>query len=288
MRPTRPTLRIGTVSNRKRRRRAPGEPLGPRVRAALRSAGTTALRAGRPVLRVGAALAVAALVTGAGLVAYRALVRSPRFAIAEVRLPTLERIPRDELERLVGVRPGESLLGADIKAAEAALATHPWIKTARVRRELPRTLVVEVTERKPVALVALGGPLYLVERDGVPFKRAAMAETDGLPIVTGVARDRYRAVPEAAHALFREAVSVADAYAAGGQRPPLGEIHADPRYGFELETVRGARIHLGRGDLAAKLRRLDLVLQRLGAEVAEIRLDNATRPDRVTVRPAST
>ncbi len=286
-------MKLGKHANKRRRAtRAPGEPLGPRITARLRGLGATIVRAGRPALKASAAIGVAAMLVGGGLGAWRLVERSPRFAIGEIRLPPLERVTVSDVERALDAKVGQSLLGVRVTAAERAIAALPWVKSVHVRRELPRTLSVEIVERKPVALVALGGPLYLVEKDGVPFKRAQVSETEGLPIITGISRERYRAVPEAAHALVREALTVADAYAQAGSRPRLGEIHAHPLRGFEIEAVpaggRAVRVYLGKGDLEGKLRRLDQVLGKVGgAGATSVRLDNASRPDRVTVRLAS-
>ncbi len=286
-------MRLGKHANKRRRAMlAPGEPLGPRMAVRLRGLGRTLVRAGRPALKATAAIGVAAMVVGGGLGAWRLVERSPRFAIGEIRIPPLGRVAVVDVERALDARIGQSLLGVRVGAAEEAIAALPWVKSVRVRRELPRTLSVEIVERKPVALLALGGPLYLVEKDGVPFKRAQVAETEGLPIITGISRDRYRAVPEAAHALVREALAVLDVYGRAATRPRLGEIHAHPLHGFEIEAVpasgRALRVYLGQGDLEGKLRRLDQVLGKVGgAGATSVRLDNASRPDRVTVRLAS-
>jgi hypothetical protein len=295
------------VKNKRRRLGNPGEPLGPRLRRGLGGVGAALVRGSRPALKATAAIAIGAAIIGGGLYAHRVLTQSPRFAITEIRSPLLERLTPAELERALGIKVGDNLIAVSLQAGEQNLSALPWVKSVRLRRELPHALAVDLVERKPAGLVSLGGPLYLVEKDGVPFKRATLAETEGLPVITGIARDRYKAVPEAAHALIRQALEVGARYSENARRPPLGEIHADPLYGFELETAprpnaRGAgstRIYVGRvdprrsadgqvGELEAKLHRLDLVLGSIGAEgAATIRLDNATRPDRVTCKLAS-
>jgi cell division protein FtsQ len=49
----------------------------------------------------------------------------------------------------------------------ARLASHPGVERVEVTRELPGTLVVEVTERRPVALVPAGAALRAVDERGV-------------------------------------------------------------------------------------------------------------------------
>jgi cell division protein FtsQ len=50
---------------------------------------------------------------------------------------------------------------------ESRVASHPEIATVEVRRKLPGTLVVEVTERAPVALVPASGGFRVYDERGV-------------------------------------------------------------------------------------------------------------------------
>jgi cell division protein FtsQ len=53
------------------------------------------------------------------------------------------------------------------KPLVARIATHPEIQSAVVRRKLPGTLVVEVVERVPVALVQAAGGMRVYDQRGV-------------------------------------------------------------------------------------------------------------------------
>jgi cell division protein FtsQ len=240
----------------------------------------------RKLVLVGKVLVVIAVV-GLSLLAGRQVVRhviaSPRFAVQELRVSATTHMTAEEIEELAGVAVGDQLLTVDPDRVAARLAAHPWIATARVRRELPSVLSIEVTERRAVAS-ALMGALYLLDDSGRPFKRATFEEADGLPAITGVTREQYAALRPASEAVFREALALLDAY---GDRPKLSEIHVDPRMGFSLVLLDGAgEIRLGRGGTEEKLARLDLILAALGprgpAALATVYLDGAVA-DRVTV-----
>ncbi len=242
---------------------------------------------------VGKALVVAAVVAGAvwaGRQVVRHVIASPRFAVRDVEVGPSTRVTADEIRDLSGVRIGDRLLAVDPDAVAARLATHPWILSARVRRELPSTLAIEVTERKAVASALLGA-LYLLDADGRPFKRATFAEADGLPVITGVTRDQYAAVRATSEAVFRQALALAALYAGGHpERPKLSEIHVDTRAGFSLILYDGSgEIRLGRGDFEAKLARLDRIFAALGgrgpAALRTVYLDGPLS-DRVAIRMA--
>jgi cell division protein FtsQ len=260
-------------------------------RASIAAVVGDGLRAvGQKLVVLGRILTVLAFVAGAGL-AGRQLVRhviaSPRFAVKDIRVGATEHISADEVRTLAGVHIGDRLLAVDADAVAATLATHPWIASARVRRELPSVLAIDVVERHAAAS-ALIGALYLLDDAGRPFKRATLEEADGLPVITGVTREQYAALRPASEAVFRETLALIAAY--GDDRPALSEVNIDPRTGFSLVLFDGGgEIRLGRGDYAAKLSRLDRILAAAGsrgpAALGTVFLDGPN-PDRVTVRLA--
>jgi cell division protein FtsQ len=266
--------------------------------------GTVLAGLGWRLLFVGKMLAalaalVAALYAGQMVVAHVAA--SPRFALREIRVGATQHIAREEIVGRTGVSLGDRLLAIDTDEVAARLARHPWIAGVRVRRELPATLVVDVTERTAAAVAVIGG-LYLVDQKGHPFKRATLLEAQGLVVLTGISRPEYLGLRAASEAAFREALAVQAEYqhpdslaaartgAAGSGRPPLSEIHLDPRGGLSLFLYDGGgEIRLGRGGTADKLARLDEILAELGpANLSALRvvyLDGRVG-DRVPIRLA--
>jgi cell division protein FtsQ len=188
------------------------------------------------------------------------------------------------------------LLSIDTDEVAARVASHPWIAAARVRRELPSALAIDVTERSAAAIAVLGS-LYLIDEGGHPFKRATLDEADGLVLLTGISRQQYAAFRDASAAAYREALAILDEYRSpdsGKARPALSEVHIDPRYGFSLIlNDGGAEIRLGRGDYTDKLERLDRIFAGLPsfgarglASLQTVHLDGPNR-DRVPIRLAA-
>jgi cell division protein FtsQ len=248
---------------------------------------------GRKLVVVGkvvVVMAIVALSVLAGRQVVRHVIASPRFAVKEIRVAATKHVTADEIQELAGVEIGDRLLTVDPDGVAAKLTTHPWIATARVRRELPSVLSIEVTEREAVA-TALLGALYLLDHHGRPFKRADFDEADGLPVITGVTREQYAAVRGASEAVFREALALLVSYREVPGRPKLSEVHVDSRAGFSLVLLEGAgEIRLGRGGTDEKLARFDQLVAAAGprgaAALATVYLDGA-QADRVTVRLAA-
>jgi len=242
--------------------------------------------------KVLAALVALAATVWLGRIVIQHVVASSRFALREIRVGPSAHLGREQIEALAGVGLGDPLLDLDTDAVAARLARHPWIAAARVQRQLPGALVIEVTERRAAAVATLGA-LYLLDESGHAFKQATIEETEGLVVLTGLTREQYSGRREASESAFREALALLNSYrqpGRGAARPDLSEIHVDPRSGFSLFLYdTGAEVRLGRDGIAEKLGRLDEILAALGpsglAATRVIHLDGPAK-DRIPIRLA--
>ena len=241
---------------------------------------------------LGRALSVAlpgALAIGLALVAWPyvgdAAARHPYFAVREVEVVVRghHRLPADEVRAAAGIAPGTSIWEVDAAAAEARLAGHRWIRAARVRRELPHRVVIEVREERPLAIVALedGKGEYYVSPHGHLFAPVEASDARDFPYLTGLARadlkDGERFGPRALHralALVRQSGGLA-----------VSEVHVDRVWGLTLLPVRpSVPIELGWSGFAAKLARLPRVLTLWAGREGEIVAVNLRFDDEVIVR----
>lgn len=209
------------------------------------------------------------------------------FAMKQVQVLGNARVTDVQVTKLGGLVLGSNLIAMDVGSVERALSSHPWVKSVVVRRHLPGTLTVQITENQPVALLALD-ELYLVDGDGEPFKRAQAAEAMDLPLVTGIARDALVSRRDETRLVIRRALIALDAYgrSAVSKGHAVSEVNVSDS-GLTLVTTSGQEIVLGEADVEPALERLarirkELSARQLTAEV--IRLDNRTRPDWVAVQ----
>ena len=246
-----------------------------------------ALREG---LRFAALWSLAAVAAGAlGMVGWRYLTAGEALRIRSLTVTGTTRASAAEVLALSPVKVGDNLLAADVDAVERAAARHPWVASATVHRRLPPSLEVRVVEREPGALVDLGG-LYLADRRGEVFKRAAAGDGLDLPLVTGFGREDYLQRRAAVEGQVRAALALLEEYDREGLSPvaPVSEVHLDGDGGVVLYVgEEGTQVRLGTGDLQQKLVRLRRVLEALRAEgrrAEVIHLDDRSHPDRVGVR----
>lgn len=224
--------RPGSVWSRLPRRRAIADACG---RAVRRSLPAIAVTAGITVIGIGA------------WASYRFVTTSERFAITSIDVTGETHLSADQIRAALPVKIGDNVFATNLgRVADALLAT-PWVASSSVRRVLPHTLVVEVTEHAPVAMVDLGD-LYLVDSTGHPFKRAQLETGDGadLPVVTGIDRATYEAAPGSTAATITATLTALATWRQEPSRPAIGELHLDAHHALTLRTYEHATaIQLG-------------------------------------------
>jgi len=243
----------------------------------------------RALLRVLATICVTVATLWAGLATYQHTTTSPYFAISEIVISGLGRLTKEELLNTAGFKEGTNIFRFDVEMARRKLVNHPWIETAMVKRQLPRNLVIDVSERKSVAVVILDVP-YLVDETGEVFKRWAKGDPIPAPVISGISREEFIEDPDRIQAKIRDAIHLAKRYRQVGleRKAPLAEIHCEVNGGFSFATKNDPfYVRFGLGPYRGKLSRLKLLLSRLsrdGKRPAMIFFDNKVRPDRVTVK----
>lgn len=109
---------------------------------------------------------------------------SPLLDVDRIEVTGVDRLDPDEVVSANdGVR-GVPLLWADLASVRERTEALPWVARVRVERRWPDHLVVRVTERAPVAIVATeDGQRHLVLTGGrVPRGRPTRAD-EGLPVI---------------------------------------------------------------------------------------------------------
>lgn len=158
-----------------------------------------------------------------------------------------------------------SMLLVDLPAARARLLALPWVADASVGRRLPDTLIVDIVERRPVALWQYHQRLAVIDRTGQPLATAGLERFGKLPLVVGPGANRRAG--EILARLDRHpdlAANVDAALLVGGRRWDLklhsGETMALPEgdAATERALVQFAILDKSRGLLAKGFTRFDL------------------------------
>ncbi len=202
-------------------------------------------------------------------------------ADAGLRLARIEvegRVHTDDRALLaaVGARRGDAMLEIDPAAVRERLKTLGWVREADVRRRLPNTLEVTLTERTPFAIWQHQGRHVVIDREGVVLAETDLQSFGPLPLVVGAgAAERAAEILD----LVARSPVVNDRFRAAVRV-------ADRRWNIRLST--GADVLLPEGAEAPALERLaslqasHALLDR-GLAAVDMRL-----PDRLVLRPLET
>ena len=251
------------------------------------------LFASKAWFRRGAQVALGGLLVAAllwlGDQAVRYAHEAEAFAIREIIIDGNHQIEDIDVRRAARLQIGSNVFEISAEKARNHLLQHPWIEDANVVRKLPGRIRIEIVERKPVALVALDH-LYLVSEEGAVFKRLGVDDPVDLPVITGIASERFYDDFDYRKAILLRSMALLQDYEGAGlaKQEPVSEIHFEGANGIELFVGDdGMNVRLGNGQHRQKLRRLRQVLERLTKEKTRpsyVYLDNVRSPERVTVR----
>jgi cell division protein FtsQ len=139
----------------------------------------------RPLVKWTLVVGIVGYTTGRAL----ALVtESPALRIRHVAVQGQRHLKRADVLARVQMLDGQNIVRADLEAARRRLLGSPWIAEATLRRQLPSTIEILITERQPVALARLArGGLQLVARDGMVLGPVGAAQAGfDLPIADGL------------------------------------------------------------------------------------------------------
>jgi cell division protein FtsQ len=99
-----------------------------------------------------------------------------------------QRLSKGEVLAVLNGLRGESLFWTDLDAWRLRLMSSPWVRDAALRRSLPSTVDVMISERQPIGLSRLRDDLYLIDERGVVIDQYGPQYADlDLPIIDGLA-----------------------------------------------------------------------------------------------------
>jgi cell division protein FtsQ len=132
----------------------------------------------------------AAAVAAGGAAAYALLALSvswPALTVRTVSVSGNQRLSKGEVLALLDGLDGHSLLTLDIERWRGQLRQSLWVADADLRRLLPDTVRVEITEKRPVGIARLRGELFLIDATGsiIDDYTPNYADID-LPLVYGL------------------------------------------------------------------------------------------------------
>jgi cell division protein FtsQ len=189
------------------------------------------------------------------------LFHSPKFDLAIKEIRGLRNVPENQILMKLGAAEDQrkNLISLDLDEIRRSLELIPWIRSAIVRRVLPDKLIIEVTERVPIAFARVDHATFLVDDQGVLLESdSEFPHEFDFPVITGLeaglepeplARNKKRV------ALFQELIQALDGNGAGLSKD-LSEVQLqDPGNLAVLLNDDSVLVILGAEQLEKRFRR---------------------------------
>ncbi|MGB1007797.1 MAG: cell division protein FtsQ/DivIB, partial [Thalassobaculaceae bacterium] len=115
----------------------------------------------------------------------RAVITQAGLEVRDILVAGRARTTRGALMRAIATPRGTPIFDVDLARVQRRVEALPWVKTAVVRRQLPASLFVDLTERRPLALWQHKATLRLVDRGGEVIDVQDLTPFADLPILVG-------------------------------------------------------------------------------------------------------
>lgn len=235
-----------------------------------------------------ATVMLAAVLLGAAVVAVLA---SPLLQLRTVTVHGGTEIGVDRVRSAAGLRVGQSMLDVNVDQVRRMVTELPLVERVTVRRQWPRTVVLDVVEAVPVAVISTGTTWSVVDRRGTVLEaRLVQPSLPSVELDTGASvaavqpgDTRIRGALMVASLMSAELRQKVARVAVRGtevnvwvRRKGAGSVRRGP--GDELLVLVGDP-----RDVIAKVRALDTMLA--GADLTNAAVLDLTVPDQPIVTP---
>jgi cell division septal protein FtsQ len=115
------------------------------------------------------------------------VVAADALRVSQIAVHGNERMSQGEVLAVLDGLRGRSMVTTDLESWRQKLLDSPWVADAAIRRVLPGTVTVAISERRPMGIGRIRDGLYLIDQDGAIIDEYGpnYAELD-LPIIDGL------------------------------------------------------------------------------------------------------
>jgi len=196
-----------------------------------------------------------------------------------------QRLSKGEVLAVLSGLRGESLFWTDLDAWRARLMSSPWVRDAALRRSLPSTVDVMISERQPIGVSRLHDDLYLVDERGVVIDQYGPQYADlDLPIIDGLAAGGESMVDEGRAELAARVIAAVRTRPALAKRLSQVDV-SDGHNATVILTGDPAVLELGDDQFVPRLESYLSLASTLHQRVADIDYVDLRFDDRIYVKP---
>jgi cell division protein FtsQ len=140
----------------------------------------------------------------------------------QVRIQATHYVTANSVREIFRADRDRSVLRIPLDERRRQIELLPWVEQAAVRRALPNTIEVDITERTPIAFLRAGNQMELIDVHGVILPRPMKADFH-FPVITGMDANMPIEDRELRMKLF-EGFTLAAEQARGGAMEKVSEV----------------------------------------------------------------
>jgi cell division protein FtsQ len=196
---------------------------------------------------------------------YVYLLEDPFLRVRECEVEGNRKIQRETILSLAELEGMPNLFTLRLKEVAKRLESHPWVEQVKLRKVFPNKILIQIEERKPIAILQLE-ELYYIDNKGVIFSPMGDGDLYNYPFLTGLTRQVMGKDPEEAKHLITKALEFLRIVDKEKVFPPeeISEVHMEKTFGIEYFTkTEGVEVRMGWEHFGEKLRRLAIILSDL-------------------------
>lgn len=237
-------------------------------------------------LRVGVTVFSAVMLLIGGFFVTQLLLASDLFRVEQIVVQGNSRLTEQQIAALSDIQIGINTFSLDLGLIGRKIEENPWVQQADVRRIFPRQVVIDLKERRPVAIINLGYLYYLDDR-GEIFKVLCASDNLDYPIITGFNYDKAQGHDTEYAQKLRQIVGLLTDLSERNlfSLDQVSEIHHEDSGGLSLFTLEGGvKVKLGCTDYSDKLDRLERIYTQLQPKLQMLDYIDLNVDDKVIVR----
>ncbi len=108
------------------------------------------------------------------------------FPVENILVSGNNNLDKSDIIGTLNIRSGESLFRLSLGEVETRLKRNAWIKKVSLRKQFPDTIMIDVEEAVPKALLRFKEHMFLVGKDGNILEEIQNKSTPFLPVIVGI------------------------------------------------------------------------------------------------------
>ncbi|MEI8295481.1 MAG: cell division protein FtsQ/DivIB [Alphaproteobacteria bacterium] len=202
------------------------------------------------------------------------LTKRAGFSVKEVLVEGRHAADSQSILDAIQLKQGQAVFSVSPQEIQQRLETHPWVRQAAVRRQLPGTLYIQLTERRAVAIWQHQKKFYVVDEQGVVIAPMSRQQPD-LPVIIG--KDAPLYAPQM--------LKILDSFQSIKQRTTSLIYVSGRRWNLLLNQT--IEVRLPEKECEKALVRLSHLLEQKNLGPNEVYMIDLRMPDRIIIRPSA-